>query len=354
MLTFKKMVLEEKVDFWVGDGDFQDINEVGYEDDFVITPLVYEEGSALGQNPLNVDYSWLDGYQLQASTMQGNQLINLPSNLSSQYMNNSSTSGFSFPKRQDPTVQFEGDKQKNCEESAVEDDGKAMGMSSAALCSILTLRIEHPSEGRPDLLGERQKDRFSWKDTVDIVVLEQTVFVIELDEHEEYVKTYNFLLTHQLEKECDYQLNLLNFGKEIYQPQDTDEIYTRLDDEQSGRQLLAGRLNMLFRDRRAHARTARLMETEARMSREAWGRSMDASDLAGTEVISLRTTVLAQQLEIRELQSADRRRQTVITEMLAVDRRRQKQLTKELKLIKRLQTQMAEFERQQGPAKGPA
>ncbi|GJX65689.1 hypothetical protein Tco_0300032 [Tanacetum coccineum] len=50
---------------------------------------------------------------------------------------------------------------------------------------------------------------------------------------------------------------------------DINEVYTRLDDEQSGRQLLAGRLNMLFRDRRAHARTARLMETEARMSREA-------------------------------------------------------------------------------------
>ncbi|GKF18521.1 hypothetical protein Tco_0063439, partial [Tanacetum coccineum] len=44
--------------------------------------------------------------------------------------------------------------------------------------------------------------------------------------------------------------------------QDTDEIYTRLDDEQSGRQLLAGRRNMLFRDRRTHARTARLMKTE--------------------------------------------------------------------------------------------
>ncbi|GJT21880.1 hypothetical protein Tco_0891817 [Tanacetum coccineum] len=52
---------------------------------------------------------------------------------------------------------------------------------------------------------------------------------------------------------------------------DTDEIYTRLDDEQSGQQLLASRLNMLFRDRRAHAHTARLMETEARMSREALG-----------------------------------------------------------------------------------
>ncbi|GJX52558.1 hypothetical protein Tco_0280927 [Tanacetum coccineum] len=81
---------------------------------------------------------------------------------------------------------------------------------------------------------------------------------------------------------------------------DTDEIYTRLDDEQSGRQLLAGQLNMLFRDRRAHARTARLMKTEARMSREAWGRSMDASDLVPAEVMSLCTTVLAQQSQEAE------------------------------------------------------
>ncbi|GKE69346.1 hypothetical protein Tco_1527418, partial [Tanacetum coccineum] len=53
--------------------------------------------------------------------------------------------------------------------------------------------------------------------------------------------------------------------------QDTDEIYTRLDDEQSKRQLMVGRLNMLYRDRRAYTRTARLIEAEARMSREAWG-----------------------------------------------------------------------------------
>nr|GFD43492.1 hypothetical protein [Tanacetum cinerariifolium] len=32
--------------------------------------------------------------------------------------------------------------------------------------------------------------------------------------------------------------------------QDTDAIYMRLDDEQTERQLLAGWLNMLFRDRR--------------------------------------------------------------------------------------------------------
>ncbi|GJV14869.1 hypothetical protein Tco_1360192 [Tanacetum coccineum] len=53
--------------------------------------------------------------------------------------------------------------------------------------------------------------------------------------------------------------------------QDTNEIYTRLDDEQSERQLMTGRLNMLYRDRRAHARIARLMEAETRMYREAWG-----------------------------------------------------------------------------------
>ncbi|GJZ21000.1 hypothetical protein Tco_0558039 [Tanacetum coccineum] len=47
--------------------------------------------------------------------------------------------------------------------------------------------------------------------------------------------------------------------------QDTDEIYTRLDDEHSERQLMAGQLNMLFRDRRAHTRTARLMEAKARI-----------------------------------------------------------------------------------------
>nr|GFC68731.1 hypothetical protein [Tanacetum cinerariifolium] len=44
--------------------------------------------------------------------------------------------------------------------------------------------------------------------------------------------------------------------------QDTDEIYMRLDDEQTERQLLVCQLNMLFRDRRAHAYTRQLMETE--------------------------------------------------------------------------------------------
>ncbi|GJS67629.1 hypothetical protein Tco_0722656 [Tanacetum coccineum] len=51
--------------------------------------------------------------------------------------------------------------------------------------------------------------------------------------------------------------------------------------------------------------TSRSLKTEARMSREAWGRSMDASDLARAEVMSLRTTVLAQQSEIRDEETTD-------------------------------------------------
>ncbi|GKA20761.1 hypothetical protein Tco_0700750 [Tanacetum coccineum] len=136
--------------------------------------------------------------------------------------------------------------------------------------------------------------------------------------------------------------------------QDTNEIYVRLDDEQTERQLMAGRLNMLYRDRRAHAHTTLLIEREARISREAWGRPMDTSDLTCSEVMLLRTNVLGQQAVITELQAADRRRQVEITELLAADCRRQTQFIEALKLLKALQTQMTEFQRQQGPAKGPA
>nr|GFC81384.1 hypothetical protein [Tanacetum cinerariifolium] len=69
--------------------------------------------------------------------------------------------------------------------------------------------------------------------------------------------------------------------------QDTNEIYMRLDDEQTERQLLAGRLNMLFRDRRAHAYTRQLIEKEARMYREAWVRATDTSDLVHGYVMSV-------------------------------------------------------------------
>ncbi|GJV82932.1 hypothetical protein Tco_1522830 [Tanacetum coccineum] len=79
---------------------------------------------------------------------------------------------------------------------------------------------------------------------------------------------------------------------------DTDEIYGRRDDAHDDRLLMSGRLNMLHRDKCAHARTTRLMETKARLSLMAWVQSMDASDTARSEVTALQTTVLAQQTKI--------------------------------------------------------
>ncbi|GJR60917.1 hypothetical protein Tco_1503079 [Tanacetum coccineum] len=82
--------------------------------------------------------------------------------------------------------------------------------------------------------------------------------------------------------------------------------------------------------------------------------SMDACDQTRSEGISLRTTIMAQQSEITELQAADRRRQTVISELLKADYRRQRQLVEALKIVKSLKTQMIELQTQQGPAKDPA
>ncbi|GJT87041.1 hypothetical protein Tco_1068758 [Tanacetum coccineum] len=118
---------------------------------------------------------------------------------------------------------------------------------------------------------------------------------------------------------------------------DTDEIYTR----------------------RGHAHTRQLMETEAGMSREAWGRAMDASDLAHGGVISLRTTVHAQMSEITELQSADRRRQRAMSDLLETDRRRREEMrelraadrTRQQQLIQTL-TAMQTLQRETIPLQG--
>ncbi|GJQ92802.1 hypothetical protein Tco_0003941 [Tanacetum coccineum] len=100
--------------------------------------------------------------------------------------------------------------------------------------------------------------------------------------------------------------------------QDTDEIYGRLDDAQDDTSLMSGQLNLLRRDRRSHARTTRLMESEARASREAWVQSMDASDTACSEVSALWTLVLAQHTEIRDLLVADHRQQAQLAEALTL------------------------------------
>ncbi|GJS13312.1 hypothetical protein Tco_0407784 [Tanacetum coccineum] len=121
---------------------------------------------------------------------------------------------------------------------------------------------------------------------------------------------------------------------------ETTIMYGIMEDALDDWSQLRARVNLLFRDRPIHRRLAGMVEMEAQMAREAWGQSMDASDSARSDVRSLRTTIAGQGALISALQSADHKRQA--------------QLTQALMLLKGLQTQMIEFQRQQGPAKGPA
>ncbi|GKB00452.1 hypothetical protein Tco_0828445, partial [Tanacetum coccineum] len=136
--------------------------------------------------------------------------------------------------------------------------------------------------------------------------------------------------------------------------QETTIMYGIMEDAQDDQSQLRGRVNLLYRDRSVHCRLAVMIERGAKMTREAWGLSMDASDYARSDVMSLRTTVVAHSALISELQSADHMRQRVISELLASDHKRQVQLTKTLRLLKGLQIQMVEFQRKHGPAKGLA
>nr|GEZ27572.1 hypothetical protein [Tanacetum cinerariifolium] len=141
-----------------------------------------------------------------------------------------------------------------------------------------------------------------------------------------FVATMDREIMHDPEREFGY--GITDSWDEIVETLQGAPVST--DTESGGyteRQLLAGRLNMLFRDRRAHVYTRHLMETEARMSREAWVRATDASDLVHGEVMSLRTTMLGQMSEIRELHAADRRRQTMISELLRIDHRRSTEIS---------------------------
>ncbi|GKD91440.1 hypothetical protein Tco_1366947 [Tanacetum coccineum] len=69
--------------------------------------------------------------------------------------------------------------------------------------------------------------------------------------------------------------------------EDADEIAEEIPatDVVDNRLLMSGKLNLLRRDRRSHARMDRLVESEARASREAWVQSMDVSDTARSETI---------------------------------------------------------------------
>ncbi|GKB61305.1 hypothetical protein Tco_0917491 [Tanacetum coccineum] len=137
------------------------------------------------------------------------------------------------------------------------------------------------------------------------------------------------------------------------QEQDTQDIYVVIEDTQDRQTQIYQSVGTLVDDSQYHYETARLLDQEALVSREAWGRSIEVSYMTRSEILALRSVVLGQQAVISQLQAADRKSQVVTLEMLQADYQRQVQLTKALELLKGLQTQMAEFQRQLRPAKGP-
>ncbi|GJZ85795.1 hypothetical protein Tco_0651134 [Tanacetum coccineum] len=108
------------------------------------------------------------------------------------------------------------------------------------------------------------------------------------------------------------------------QEQDTQDIYAVIEDTQDRQTQIYQSVETLFDDSQYHYKTARLLDQEAL------------------------------QAVISQLQAADRKSQVVTLKMLRADYQRQVQLAEALKLLKGLQTQMVEFQRQHGPAKGPA
>ncbi|GKE11278.1 hypothetical protein Tco_1414829, partial [Tanacetum coccineum] len=77
-----------------------------------------------------------------------------------------------------------------------------------------------------------------------------------------------------------------------------------------------------------HYETARQLDQEALVSREAWGCSIEVSYMTHSKILALRSVVLGQQAVISQLQAADRKSQVVTLEMLQADYQRQKMAPK--------------------------
>nr|GEY15603.1 hypothetical protein [Tanacetum cinerariifolium] len=108
-----------------------------------------------------------------------------------------------------------------------------------------------------------------------------------------------------MSRELDYGIT------DTWDELETTITYGIMEDAQDDRSQLRGRVNLLYRDRPVHRRLAVMIEREreAKMAREAWGLSMDASNNAHSDVMSLCTIIVAHLALILDLQAADRRRE---------------------------------------------
>ncbi|GJW24345.1 hypothetical protein Tco_0038156 [Tanacetum coccineum] len=104
-----------------------------------------------------------------------------------------------------------------------------------------------------------------------------------------------------------------------YKKQDTQDIYAVIEDTQDRQTHIYQSVGTLVDDSQYHYETARLLDQEALVSREAWGRSIEVSYMTRSEILALCSVVLGQQAVISQLQAADHKSQVVTLEMLTED-----------------------------------
>ncbi|GJU57409.1 hypothetical protein Tco_1235175 [Tanacetum coccineum] len=127
----------------------------------------------------------------------------------------------------------------------------------------------------------------------------------------------------------------------VVQGQDTQDIYGVIEDTQ-GRQIqIYQKVETLVDDSQYYYKTARLLDQEALISREAWGRSMEATDRR-SQAVTL------------EMLHADHMRQAEIAALRTFNHTRQEQLMQTLTLMQSLQGQVTALQGHQGPSGGPA
>nr|GEU30004.1 putative reverse transcriptase domain-containing protein [Tanacetum cinerariifolium] len=137
-------------------------------------------------------------------------------------------------------------------------------------------------------------------------------FIVAAARHREPVRDDLYRFTHTIERGEGSTPAAMEVAMASQTLGMTCMIYAMIEEKRDDQALQRARVNRLFRDRRYHAHTARLMKGEARASHTGWAQSMDASNASRSRVIALRTHVSAQRTEIIDLRAADRRFQTTV------------------------------------------
>nr|GEV41016.1 hypothetical protein [Tanacetum cinerariifolium] len=202
-------------------------------------------------------------------------------------------------------------------------ESMAMMRAAAPSTYILAPRSETPPSGTPPLLPiplptslPMLRSSANYRaDVPDVTLLPRKRLCIALGPRFEVAESSSALTARPTIGTLDAEIRRdpdreIGYGiTDIWEDPDeiTEEIPT-IDVAEFGQRMTD--FVTTVRDRRSHACTTRLMKSEARLSRKAWVQSMDSSDMTRADVMSLCTTLLAQQTEITELRKMAPKRTT--------------------------------------------